>query len=95
MALVGSPVSYVVQPVEAVIQDCIRELESLPSEEELAKTISYSPRHIARIIAAVFSRIHFYRNRYGWHRSDKPGFPKCEDLKYVTCGRQMVVKVGL
>jgi len=34
---------------KAVSQDCLRELESLPTEEDLDKTLSYSPRHIARM----------------------------------------------
>jgi len=34
---------------QAVIEDCMRELESLPSEQELAKTLQYSPRHISRM----------------------------------------------
>ena len=34
---------------QAVIQDYWQELASIPSEQELAKTLSYSPRHIAQM----------------------------------------------
>jgi len=34
---------------QAVIQDCLRELEALPSEQELEKSLVYSPRHISRM----------------------------------------------
>jgi len=34
---------------QAVINDYLRELESLPTEQELEKTLSYSPRHVTRM----------------------------------------------
>jgi len=34
---------------QAVIQDYMRELNTIPSEQELGRILSYSPSHIARM----------------------------------------------
>jgi len=34
---------------QAVIQDCIRELEELPSEQDLENALAYSSRHVSRM----------------------------------------------
>ena len=53
---------YVALLKQAVINDFMREIASIPSEKELAKTLTYSPRHIARMkkLFAAESRREFF-----------------------------------